>query len=308
MIDLNDYFYFVHVVEKGGFSAAARALGMPKSRLSRHVSQLEERLDTRLIQRTSRQFHVTDTGKMFYQHARALLEEMEAAEAAVQSRKESLSGRVTLSCSVGVAQFVIQDLVCEFLRLHPKVDLVQQVTSDNVDLVASGIDMAIRGHMEALPDSSIIQRHLASVSWQLFASPEYLAEAGTPASPYDLFKRQGVKVGWQPVSGHWQLKNSDGLKVDVPFNPRLCSDDMRTVKQAAVNGMGIASLPDYVCNDALAEGSLVRVLPEWSTGQAQLSLVMPSRRGQSQSVRTLVDYLVDNVGAQVGDSGHNTTQ
>ena len=308
MIDLNDYFYFVHVVEKGGFSAAARALGMPKSRLSRHVSQLEERLDARLIQRTSRQFHVTDTGKMFYQHARALLEEMEAAESAVQSRKESLSGRVTLSCSVGVAQFVIQDLVCEFLKLHPKVDLVQQVTSDNVDLVASGIDMAIRGHMEALPDSSIIQRHLASVSWQLFASPEYLAEAGTPASPYDLFKRQGVKVGWQPVSGHWQLKNSDGLKVDVPFNPRLCSDDMRTVKQAAVNGMGIASLPDYVCNDALAKGSLVRVLPEWSTGQAQLSLVMPSRRGQSQSVRTLVDYLVDNVGAQVGDSGHNTTQ
>ncbi|HBA35271.1 MAG TPA: LysR family transcriptional regulator, partial [Gammaproteobacteria bacterium] len=115
MIDLNDYFYFVHVVEKRGFSPAARALNMPKSRLSRHVSQLEERLDTRLIQRTSRQFKVTETGRVFYQHARALIDEMEAAEAAIQSRKASLSGRVTMSCSVGVAQFAIKELVCEFL-------------------------------------------------------------------------------------------------------------------------------------------------------------------------------------------------
>jgi DNA-binding transcriptional LysR family regulator len=146
MIDLNDYFYFVHVVEKQGFSPAAKALNMPKSRLSRHVSKLEERLDIKLIQRTSRQFNVTETGKIFYQHARALLEEMEAAEAAIQSRKTSLSGRVTISCSVGVAQFAIKDLVLQFLVNHPKVDLVQQVTNQNIDLVSSGIDMAIRGH------------------------------------------------------------------------------------------------------------------------------------------------------------------
>lgn len=301
MIDLNDYFYFVHVVEKQGFSPAARALDMPKSRLSRHVSRLEERLDTRLIQRTSRQFKVTEAGQVFYQHARALIEEMEAAEAAIQSRKESLSGRVTMSCSVGVAQFAIKDLVFDFLAKHPKVELVQQVTNQAIDLVSSGIDMAIRGHAEALPDSALIQRHLANVSWHLFASPEYLARTGTPESPYDLLKRQSLKVGWQPVTGHWSLENTDGLKTTIPFSPQLCSDDMSTLKQAAAKGLGIVSLPAYTCRDELEDGSLVRVLPDWIAGNAQLSLLMPSRRGQSPSVRVLADYLLDNLNDRIGD-------
>ncbi|GAB5450453.1 MAG: LysR substrate-binding domain-containing protein [Halioglobus sp.] len=301
MIDLNDYFYFVHVVEKQGFSPAARALDMPKSRLSRHVARLEERLDTRLIQRTSRQFKVTEAGQVFYQHARALIEEMEAAEAAIQSRKESLSGRVTMSCSVGIAQFALMDLVFDFLAQHPKVELVQQVTNQAIDLVSSGIDMAIRGHTEALPDSALIQRHLANVSWHLFASPEYLARTGTPESPYDLLKRQSLKVGWQPATGHWNLENTDGLKTTIPFSPQLCSDDMSTLKHAAAQGLGIVSLPAYTCRDELKGGSLVRVLPDWIADKAQLSLLMPSRRGQSPSVRVLADYLLDNLNDRIGD-------
>ena len=301
MIDLNDYFYFVHVVEKQGFSPAARALDMPKSRLSRHVSRLEERLDTRLIQRSSRQFNVTEAGQVFYQHARAVIEEMEAAEAAIQSRKASLSGRVTMSCSVGVAQFAIQDLVVDFLAKHPKVELVQQVTNQTIDLVSSGIDMAIRGHLDALPDSALIQRHLASVSWHLFASPDYLTRTGTPKSPYDLLKRHSLKVGWQPVTGHWSLEHTDGLKTTIPFSPQLCSDDMTTLKQAAVKGLGIVSLPAYTCRDELNDGSLVRVLPEWVAGKAQLSLVTPTRRGQSPTVRELANHLLNNLNARVGD-------
>lgn len=301
MIDLNDYFYFVHVVEKQGFSPAARALDMPKSRLSRHVSRLEERLDTRLIQRSSRQFNVTESGQVFYRHARALIEEMEAAEAAIQSRMASLSGRVSMSCSVGVAQFAIKDLVFEFLAKHPKVDLVQQVTNQAIDLVSSGIDMAIRGHTDPLPDSTLIQRHLASVSWHLFASPAYLARTSTPASPDDLLKRQSLKVGWQPQTGHWNLENTDGLKTTIPFSPQLCSDDMATLKQAAAKGLGIVSLPAYICRDELKDGSLARVLPDWIAGKAQLSLLMPSRRGQSPSVHVLADYLLDNLNDRIGD-------
>jgi DNA-binding transcriptional LysR family regulator len=301
MIDLNDYFYFVHVVEKQGFSPAAKALNMPKSRLSRHVSKLEERLDIKLIQRTSRQFNVTETGKIFYQHARALLEEMEAAEAAIQSRKTSLSGRVTISCSVGVAQFAIKDLILQFLVNHPKVDLVQQVTNQNIDLVSFGIDMAIRGHTEALPDSSLIQRHLATVSWNLFASPNYLSKTGSPKSPYDLFKRQSLKVGWQPTSGHWVLQNAEGLKTTVPFSPQLSSDDMSTLKRAAIEGLGIVSLPAYTCRKEISNGALVRVLPDWISGKAQLSLLMPSRRGQSNSVRAFSEFILHNLNEQIGD-------
>lgn len=295
MIDLNDYYYFVHVVEKQGFTPAAKALNMPKSRLSRHVSKLEERLDIKLIQRTSRQFNVTETGQVFYRHARSLLDEMEAAEAAIESRKTSLSGRVSISCSLGVAHFAIKDLVVKFLREHPKVDLIQQVTNQNVDLVSSGIDMAIRGHTEALPDSSIIQRSLSTFSWYLFASPSYLEKSGTPKTPYDLFKRQSLKVGWQSTSGHWTLQNREGVKTTVPYSPQLCSDDMSTLKEAAIEGLGIVSLPAYTCRKEIENGSLKRIMPEWVSGKAQLSLLTPSRRAQSPSAKAFGEYLLSNV-------------
>lgn len=301
MIDLNDYFYFVHVVEKRGFSPAATALNMPKSRLSRHVAKLEERLATKLIQRTSRQFNVTEYGQIFYRHARALLDEMEAAEAAIQTRKTSLSGQVTMSCSVGVAQFAIKDLILDFLRDNPNAEVMQQVTNQAIDLVSSGIDLAIRGHIDALPDSSIIQRHLTTVSWHLFASPEYLSNSGIPESPYDLFKRQSLKVGWQPANGHWTLQNTQGVKTSVPFSPQYCSDDMGTLKQAAIGGLGIVSLPAYVCRQEIGDETLVRVLPGWITGKAQLSLMMPSRKGQPASVKVFADYLLDNLDSKIGD-------
>jgi len=301
MVDLNDYFYFVHVVEKKGFSQAARALDMPKSRLSRHVSKLEARLDTKLIQRTSRQFSVTDAGQLFFRHAKAVMEEAAAAEAAIQTTKQTLSGRVTMSCSVGMAQFALKDLVVKFLAEQPKVELVQQVTNEAIDLIASGVDLAIRGHIDTLPDSTSVQRHLATVSWHLFASPEYLERTGTPVSPYDLYKRQSLKVGWQPASGHWNLTREDGLKTTIPFSPQLCSDDMSTLKSAAVEGLGIVSLPAYTSRKELAQGSLVRVLPEWHTGIAQLTLLRPSRKGQSPSVNVFSDYLLANMGREVGD-------
>lgn len=301
MIDLNDYFYFVHVVEKQGFTPAATALNMPKSRLSRHVSKLEERLDVKLIQRTSRQFNVTDSGRIFYRHARTVLDEMEAAEAAIERRKESLSGRVFMSCSLGVAQFAINNLVVKFLQINPKVELIQQVTNETVDLISSGIDMAIRGHTGALPDSSIIQRSLASFSWYLFASPAYISRTGIPETPHDLLKRQSLKVGWQPTTGYWTLQNKEGVKTTIPFNPQLCSDDMSTLKEAAINGLGIVSLPAYTCRKEINDGLLVRVLPNWISGKAQLSLLSPSRRVQSSSAKALAEFLLDNVHEQTAD-------
>jgi len=226
---------------------------------------------------------------------------MEAAEAAIKTKKTVLSGRVTMSCSVGTAQFAIKDLVIQFLSEYPEVELVQQITNESIDLIAAGIDIAIRGHTEALPDSSLIQRHLATVSWHLFASPGYLAATGSPKSPYDLFKRQSLKMGWQPTSGHWTLRNNEGLKTSVPFSPQLCSDDMGTLKNAATEGLGIVSLPAYTCRNEISNGSLVRVLPEWVSGTAQLSLLMPSRKGHSPSVRAFSEYLLNYLNEQIGD-------
>lgn len=278
MIDLNDYFYFVHVVEQRGFSPAARALDMPKSRLSRHVQQLESRLGVRLLQRTSRQFAVTDIGETFYRHARTLLDEMEAAEATVKRQTNTLAGRIRLSCSVAMAHFLLKDLVAQFLVDNPKVDIVQQVTNQHVDLVEAGIDLAIRAHTGPLPDSNLIQRKLMPATWHLFAGQAYVEQFGAPSTPNDLARYSGLKLGWQPATGHWHLRNERDMKASIPFNPRLCSDDIMTLQQAAVDGLGIVALPAYMCQGEIDSGQLVRVLPEWTAGDAELSLLMPSRR------------------------------
>lgn len=298
-MDMNACFYFVHVVEKKGFAPAGRALNVPKSRLSRQIKQLEDQLGMRLIQRTSRQFNVTDTGKAFYHHARKAVDEMEAANAAVAQQSNVLTGKIRVSCSVGMAQFALSQLVIRFLKDHPKVEIVQQVTNQLVDLIDSGVDMAIRAHTEPLPDSTLIQRRLASVTWGLLAAPTYLEQAGMPMTPEDLAQHAGLKLGWQPELGHWMLKASDGTTFSQTYSPRLCSDDMVTLKQAASAGMGIVGLPLYTCRDELHVKRLVRVLPNWTAGVADISLLMPSRQGVPPAVSFFANFLSDEFSKMV---------
>ncbi len=292
MIDLNDYFYFVYVVEHRGFAPAARALDIPKSRLSRHIQQLEERLGVRLLQRTSRRFAITDVGQTFFQHARSMVDEMEAAEATVNRQSTTLAGPVRITCSVAMAQWVLQDFFLEFLSKHPKVTLIEQVTNQHVDLVESGIDLAVRAHTGPLPDSNLVQRHLMPAPWHLFAGQRYVDQFGCPETPQALMQHSGLKLGWKPASGQWQLRSTQGVDAVVPFQPRLCSDDIETLKIAAIQGLGIVALPAYLCRPELERGELVRLLPEWTAGDAEVSLLMPSRRGVMPAVSALADYLV----------------
>lgn len=298
-MDLNDYFYFAHVVEKRGFASAGRALGVPKSRLSRHVQQLEDRLGVRLIQRTSRQFIVTGPGEALYRHARRVLDEVELAETSLQNQTDTITGTVRLSCSVGVAQFAIREAISHFLSENPRVQIIQQVTNQSVDLVASGIDIAIRGHTEQLPDSSLVQSRLASVPWHLYTGQAYLEHKGVPSQPEALDEHTGLKLGWRPAFGHWTLRNRQGASVAIQFEPRLCSDDMVTLKHAAADGLGIVALPDYVCRDFVETGRLVQILPEWTAAEAQLSLLMPSRKGLPAAVKALADHLRDTVPGRI---------
>jgi len=292
LIDLNDYYYFVQIIEKQGITAAAESLNMPKSRLSRHLKLLEERLQLRLVQRSSRQFHVTDAGLKFYQHARSLIDEMELAEAAMSTKDNELSGRVSFSCSVGVAQYALQELLIQFLNENPKVVLSQQVTNQTVDIISEGLDLAVRGHIDPLPDSSLVQRHLATVPWHLFAGTTYLKKTGEPTSPYDLYDRETLKLGWHSTQGVWNLENDKGLKTSISHTPSLCCDDMATLKYAATQGLGIVALPAYTCREELRGGQLERVLPGWHLGIAELTLLMPSRKGVTPAVKALRDFLL----------------
>ncbi len=290
-MDMNGYFYFVHVVEKKGFAPAGRALNIPKSRLSRHISQLEDQLGARLIQRTSRQFKVTEMGEAIYQHARKAVDEIEAANTAIEARSNILTGKVRLTCSVGMAQFALSPLVSRFLKLHPRVQIIQQVTNQTVDLIDTGVDMAIRAHTAPLPDSTLVHRHLATVTWGLLASQTYLEQAGIPMTPEGLDGHASLKLGWKPETGHWVLKAADGSTFSKPYQPLLCSDDMVTLKQAASAGLGIVGLPLYTCRDELRANRLVRVLPDWTAGIADIGLLMPSRQGVPPTVSRFANFL-----------------
>jgi len=297
--DLNDYYYFFHVVEKRGFAPAGRALGIPKSRLSRHIQQLESRLEARLIQRTSRQFALTDVGKEFFSHAKAVVEEASVAEASVKQRQQALSGKVRITCSPGVAQFALERLITDFIKLHPKVEIGQQVANDVINLIEAGVELAIRGHAENLPDSSLIQKRVTNVEWRLFASPRYLGDFGTPQTPSDLEDHYGLCLGWSTDIAEWELRSHGGETTTTQFAPRLSSDDMMTLKNASAAGIGIVSLPSYVCQSDIDSGLLVRVLPEWTSGNATLSLLQPSRKGVLPAVSAFAQYIIKELPRRV---------
>ena len=297
--DMNDYAYFFHVVKQQGFAPAGRALGIPKSRISRHIQQLEARLGARLIQRTSRQFAITDVGIKFFRHAKTVMEDVYAAEAEMKQRSEVLTGKVRISCSPGIAQFALEALVSDFLRQHPKVEIGQFVTNEMVNLIDSGVDLAIRGHVENLPDSSLIQKRIAKVGWRLFASPGYIEEFGKPATPDDLKGHSGLCLGWRNDLGQWRLHSNEEDPKLIQFIPRLSSDDMVTLKEACAAGSGIVSLPVYVCANDVKIGRLLEILPGWVSGEATLSLLQPSRKGTPPTVNAFTEHVTRKLPALV---------
>ncbi|WP_233838265.1 LysR substrate-binding domain-containing protein [Paraburkholderia sp. ZP32-5] len=302
MLDLNDMYYFVQVVDHKSITAAARALALPKSTLSYRVNQLEAQLGVRLINRTSRQFAVTEIGAEFYAHARSMLQEAIAAEAVVRQRMLAPSGLVRMSTAVATAQFALRSLLPRFCERFPKVRLMQRLSDVEVDIVAEGFDIAIRAHSQPLQDSTLIQRPLAPTPWMLFSSPSFFDGAKLPEQPEDIAERRSLFMVREGVPYEWTLRRDDIVRT-VRVSPVLMTSCMLTLKDAAVAGLGIVALPGYVCNEELADGRLMRVLPEWTCGDAQLTALVPFGQNQLPSVRALLDYLVQEVPLAVSTEG-----
>lgn len=300
-MDLNDAFYFVQVVEKGGFSAAARSLNIPKSRLSRRVRQLEDDLGVRLLQRTSRIVTTTEVGEEYYRRALDALALFEIAETAVRRKTNTIEGTVTVSCSVGMAQFALDQILPRFLQDNPRVTVVQRVSNRMEDLIKGGIDVAIRGHVDTLPDSSLIQMRLARVEWHLFCSPDYLSTLDQSDDPAGLANHPALVLGRPGATHQWLLTDGDGQSASVPGLVRFASDDMSTLKNAAAFSLGLVALPSYVCRPEVEAGSLVRVLPGWTAGLPQISLLMPSRRGLLPAFEAFLDFLKQELPAILAD-------
>jgi len=293
VLDLNDFFYFVQVVDRGGFTAAGRMLRIPKSTLSHRIRRLEASLGVRLLNRTSRRFGMTDAGEEFHRHAVVMLREAELAENAIRHRLNEPAGTVRCTAAVATMQFAMRDIVPDFLLRYPKVNVVAHATDQNVDLIGENYDVAIRAHSEPLPDSTLVQRTLAQAPWLLFAGPAYLAARDAPQTPEDLESHASLFMMRTGVAPVWRLRHASKAKAEaiVQLRPRLLSDDMTGLKQAAIAGLGIVALPNYVCREDVRSGALRRVLPAWIADDSTITALLPYRQGLLPSVRVFIDHL-----------------
>ncbi|MBK7543490.1 MAG: LysR family transcriptional regulator [Candidatus Competibacteraceae bacterium] len=291
MRDLNDLYYYVQVVDHGGFAPAGRALGIPKSKLSRRIALLEERLGVRLIQRTTRRFVVTEIGQTYYEHCKAMLVEAEAAEEAIAVTHSEPCGSVRLTCPVALLHAHVSAMLADFLAAHPRVTLYLEATNRRVDPIGEGIDLALRVRPPPLEDSELVSRALADRGQSLVASPALLAPQGSPRFPADLARWPSLALGGPQQNYQWTLFGPEGAQAVLYHTPRLVTGDMIALRAAALAGVGVVQLPTMMVRAELTAGTLIRLLPDWMPRREIIHAVYPSRRGLLPAVRALIDDL-----------------
>ncbi|WP_054310940.1 LysR family transcriptional regulator [Mesorhizobium sp. 1M-11] len=295
MLNLNDLHFFAQAVDSGGFAAAARRLGCPKSTVSKRVAALEAALGAQLLHRSSRNFTLTDVGRDVYDHASAAMIEAEAAEMVVQRKLAEPSGIVRITASVPNAQFRLAHRLPELARRYPKLKIQLHVTDRFVDLVQDGFDIAIRSHFEPLPDSDLVQRRMSEDPITLVAAPSYLVERGEVATPEALSEHDGLMSTM--TAKVWRLSDARGHTVEVAPQPRLHADESVPLLKAAEAGLGIVCLPELISAEAIREGRLVRLLPAWTAGSVMTTILTPHKRGQLPAVRAVIDFLLQKATA-----------
>lgn len=288
MKDLNDLYYFVQIVDHGGFAPAARATSLQKSKLSRRIAALEDRLGVRLLNRSSRHFSVTEVGQEFYRHCVAMLAEAEAAEQAIAELRAEPRGVIRMACPVGLLQFQFSGLIARFVKANPAVEVHLKTFNRPVDVIAEGFDLAIRVRFPPLDDTGLVMRKLDDSRQCLVASPELIA--GPARSPADLNGFPSLDLGPVRSDYRWDLESADGQKASVPHTPRIITDDLATLRAAAIEGLGIVQLPTLLIWPDVQAGRLVHVVPDWRPPAGIVHAVFPSRRGLLPSVRALLDF------------------
>jgi len=291
MDGVDDLVLFAAVVAEGGFSGAARALGIPRSRVSRRIAELERRLGVRLLQRTTRTVQVTDVGMTFYRRCEAVAHAARAAfEVADQARLRP-AGRLRVSCPVGVAYRFLAPSLPKFMLAHPDVRMELELTNRYVDLIGQGYDVALRSR-PTLEDPELVVRTFGESPQVLVASPSFISRRG----PFDSAEQLRASVGIGPGGLHgerpsWRLNDAQGQVVNIEYTCALVTDDLQLLMQTVLAGVGIAQLPFNMCGAAIEDGRLQVLLPAYALPTHQLHAVFPSRRGLVPAVRAFLDML-----------------
>ncbi|WP_343730380.1 LysR family transcriptional regulator [Duganella sp.] len=291
MEDFNDLAFFAAVVTHGSFSGAARALGVPKSRVSRRIAELEQRLGVRLLQRSTRAMRVTEVGAAFFAHCETMTSAAKAALEVAERAGERPSGRVRVSSPAGVAHLFLAPLLPRFLCAHPEVRLELELTNRRVDVIGEGVDVAMRVRT-ALDDSDLVVRTLGVSDQILVASPDFIAAHGPFAGIDALQGTRGLGAGGRGGEApRWRLTAPDDQIADIDYVPVLVTDDVELMTMAAIGGAGIALVPFNACRQAIAQGRLQQLFPEYRATAHQLHAVYASRRGLLPAVRAFIEFL-----------------
>lgn len=292
MRDLNDLNFFAAVVDHGGFSAAARALAVPKSRVSRRITALETQLGVRLLERSTRRFRVTDVGQDVYRHARAAMTEAEAVQEVAARLKAEPQGLVRVSCPQGAERLMAVEFA-PFLKRFPRLRVQLIVTNRRVDLIEEGIDVAIRAREALDTDAELQVKIIGRTGRILVASPALFDTHARPITPAELASLPTISQTERPGVDRWTFVDAANKEEVVLHEPRFAAGELSVLRQAAIDGIGLAFLPELLCRASLDNGRLERVLPDWSGHDGILHLVFTSRRGLLPGVRAVIDFVAE---------------
>jgi DNA-binding transcriptional LysR family regulator len=287
--DLEAWAIFATVAETGSFAAAAAVLGVSGPTVSKAVNRLEARFGERLIHRTSRRFALTETGRVLAVRAAQILAEGEAVEAEAQAKSATPRGRVRLAAPMSFGLRHVAPALPEFLAAYPDVSIDLQLDDRLVDLVAGGVDVALR--IADLPDSSLIARRLCPVQRWVVGTPDYFARRGMPIRPRDLENHACLGYSYLTSGETWRFKDTTGAEEAVTVTARLSANNADALSAALEAGEGIALQPDFLAWEAVRDGRLVIVLTDWSTQPLALNLVTPAGGPRAIRTRVLLDFL-----------------
>ncbi|KJK03050.1 LysR family transcriptional regulator [Pseudomonas sp. 21] len=297
MEDLNTLYYFTQVVEQGGFAAAGRALDIPKSKLSRRIAQLEERLGVRLLHRTSRHCSLTEIGQEYYQRCVAMRIEAEGASEVIERNRAEPRGLVRLACPTTLLNSWVGPMLTRYLLKYPLVELFIESTNRRVDLLHEGFDIALRVRFPPLENTDMVMKVLGNSTQCLVGRPDFLERMAGDSSPMGFGQLPSLHWGGMQREYQWELFNEEGERLLISHKPRMVTDDLLALRNAVIAGVGIAHVPRVAVREDLAAGRLVELLPGWSPKCGIVHAIFPSRRGLLPSVRTLIDFLAEEFSA-----------
>jgi DNA-binding transcriptional LysR family regulator len=292
--DFNDTLMFVKVVEKGSFTAAAAALDVPKATLSRKIAELEQRLGTRLLKRTTRKLGLTEAGSVYFEHSSRIALTLSDAESAVSQLNAAPRGWLRFTAPYAIGSESITPLLPEFMARYPDVRVQMHLSNDPVDLVAGEMDLAVR--VGKLGDSTLSARRLATIETHVYASADYLSRHGEPLHPTDLEHHRALALSLHRRNGRYIWPLSDGRsKADVPVTPVLVANDPSSLFNSVISGVGLALVGNPFAKAAVAHGRLRRVVNPWAGPKVDVNAVFPPGRMHAPKVRTFVDFLSEHL-------------